>query len=334
MMTADEILGLVQKAPEPRTTERPWYISLMLGVAGWFAGLLLLIFAGALFRPDKAPGAIALGAVLVAAAFGLFKVDRNGTFVSQLALALSIAGQVLLLFGLHEGFFKGLGGSTSITSIAFVALVIQLALIPIMPSHLHRTMSTLFASVAWAVFVRYALWDRPMFFDWNRSEKHVGPSFVMALLGWLAAWGPAAGALYMLIRKEPAWMAAGRHEVARPVATGLIVGLAFGTILSQPFESLAFLGAGSVRENWLAIWPLLSALASLGALLAAFALGARGLMGICVLAALLHMSHFYYAMGTSLLLKSLMMMVMGAGCLVAAWKLRHATLPGRPRQAR
>ena len=112
------------------------------------------------------------------------------------------------------------------------------------------------------------------------------------------------------------------------------MGLAFGTILSQPFESIVFFGSGSVRENWLAMWPLLSALASLGALVAAFALGSRGLMGICVLAALLHMSHFYYAMGASLLLKSLMMMLMGAACLVAAWKLRHATLPGRPRQAR
>jgi len=73
-----------------------------------------------------------------------------------------------------------------------------------------------------------------------------------------------------------------------------------------------------VKSGWFAIWPLLSALAALGALAAAFALGSRGLMGICILAALVHMSHFYYAMGTTLLVKALIMMVMGVACLVGA----------------
>jgi hypothetical protein len=295
-------------------TDRPWYIGLLLGTAGWFAGLFLLIFVGALFKPDSGPSALFTGTVLFAAAFGLYRVDRDGAFVSQLALAFSIAGQFAMLFGLHEIFFKN---SHGIAGIAFTGLVIQLALVWLMPNSLHRAMSTLFACVAWAAFVRYTLWDQPL---WGRTPETVprGASLPMALAGWAAVWVTIGAALFWLVKNEPAWMAAGREALLRPVTTGLILGLAFATLLSQPLESLLFFREMGAKSGWFAIWPLLSALAALGALTAAFALGRRGLMGVCVLAALLHMSHFYYAMGTTLLVKALIMMAMGVACLVAA----------------
>jgi hypothetical protein len=326
MMTADELLLALRTAPESEAPERPWFIGLLLGVAGWFAGLLLLVFIGAILRPDSGPGALTTGFVLLAAAWGLFKVDRDGAFVSQLALAFSIAAQFALLFGLHETLFKS--GQGGIASIAFVALAIQVALVPAMPNGLHRSMSTLFACIAWAIFVRYGLWDQPFWPDWGPNRPKAPPtSLAMALAGWIVAWAPAGGALYLLARKEPAWMAAGRQAIARPVAAGLVLGLAFATLISHPFETFSLFG-DAPKVGWLALWPLLSALASLGALAAAFALGSRGLMGLCVLAALLHLSHFYYAMGASLLLKSVLMLGMGAACLVAARRLRNLARDG------
>jgi Domain of unknown function (DUF4401) len=320
MMSADELLDVLPKTPEA-APERPWYIGLLLGVAGWFAGLLLLVFVAAVLRPDSGPGALTLGIVLLAAAWGLFKVDKDGAFVSQLALALSIAGQLALLYGLHESLFKS--GRKEIATIAFVALAIQLALVPAMPNRLHRSMSTLFACIAWAIFVRYGLWDQPFWADWGPGKAKAPPtSLPMALAGWVVAWAPAGGALYLLVRREPAWMAAGRQAVARPVATGLMLGLAFATSISHPFETFRLFSDTAAPVGWLALWPLLSAIASLGALAAAFALGNRGLMGLAVLAALLHMAHFYYALGASLLLKSVVMLVMGAACLAGAHYLR------------
>jgi hypothetical protein len=319
MMTADELL-LAARALPSGGPERPWYIGLLLGVAGWFAGLLLLVFLGAVFMPKSGPGALAFGVVMVAAAFALFRLDRDGAFVSQLALALSIAGQFALLFGLHEALFSG--ASPGIASIAFAGFILQVAMVLLLPNNLHRVMSTLFACIAWAVFVRYVFWDKPFL----SSGPKITPSLGMALLGWVMAWVPAAGALYLAVRKEPSWMAAGRAALVRPVATGLILGLGFATLLSHPFESFTFWGASAdVRQGWLALWPLLSALASLGAMAAAFALGSRGLLGLCALAALLHMSHFYYAMGASLLFKSLLMLAMGAACIAAARALRKRT---------
>jgi hypothetical protein len=256
--------------------------------------------------------------VLLVAAWGLFKVDREGAFVSQLALALSIAAQFALLFGIYEMLFKS-GGGGGIAPVAFIALVIQLALVPVMPNGLHRTMSTIFACIAWAIFVRYGLWDQPF---WSDRKGQPPLSLGMALAGWIVAWAPAGGALYLLVRKEPAWMAAGRQVVARPVTTGLILGLAFATIISHPFEAFRLFSDEGPKVGWLALWPILSALASLGALAAAFALGSRGLMGLCVLAALLHVSHFYYAIGASLLIKSVLMLVMGGVCLLLARQLK------------
>ncbi len=305
-----------------RAAGRPWYIGLMLGAAGWVAGVFLLVFVMLLFRPDSSASAFFIGPVLLAAAWGLFRVDREGAFVSQLALALSIAGQFAVVFALGETFFKS---SHSIAGLAFIALLLQVALIAVMPNRLHRTMSALFACVAWALLVRYGVWDQT-----ETSYARPGamaPSLGYALLGWALSWLPVAGLLWLAILREPAWMAGGRQAIVRPATVGLVVALAVGTLLSQPFESFTWLHSSNARQGWLAIWPLLSALAALGGLAAAFALGHRGLTATCVVAALMHASHFYYAMGASLLLKSATMIVLGALLLGAAHYLRQRTSP-------
>ena len=89
-------------ATAPAVPARPWYIALLLGASGWLAGGFLLVFVAMLFHPDSAGAAAVSGAVLLAAAWGLFKVDRDGAFTSQLALALSFAGQCFVLFAMVE----------------------------------------------------------------------------------------------------------------------------------------------------------------------------------------------------------------------------------------
>jgi hypothetical protein len=326
--TAPELLGelsargLIPEGVAPggaeRAAGRPWYIGLMLGVAGWVAGVFLLVVVMLIFEPKSSGSAFFMGPVLLAAAWGLFKVDREGAFVSQLALALSIAGQFAVVFALGETFFKS---SHSIAGIAFIALLLQVALIVVMPNGLHRTMSALFACVAWALLVRYGMWDQSET-PYGQASR-MAPSLGYALVGWALSWLPVGGLLWLAILKEPAWMAAGRQAIVRPATVGLVVALAVGTLLSQPFESFTWLHSGNVRQGWLAIWPLLSALAALGGLAAAFALGHRGLTATCVVAALMHASHFYYAMGASLLFKSATMIVLGALLLGAAHSLRQ-----------
>lgn len=310
-------------ASEGRGADRPWYIGLLLGTAGWFAGIFALAFVFMLFKPTSGEAAFVMGIVLLGSAWTMFRVDREGVFVSQLALALSVAGQFAVLFCVHSIFFEG---HTSIASIAFTALVLQAALVVAMPSGLHRTMSTFFACIAWALFVRYGLWDNPGWSGYGKAPAE-SPSLALALVAWAIVWVPVGALLYALVRREPAWMAAGRQALARPVTVGLIAGLAAATLVSHPFDSFSWDHAGQARQGWLALWPMLSAFAALGALVAAFALGSRGLMGVCVVAALMHASHFYYAMGTSLLVKAITMLVLGAALLGAAHHLRKAPAP-------
>jgi uncharacterized membrane protein len=46
-------------------------------------------------------------------------------------------------------------------------------------------------------------------------------------------------------------------------------------------------------------------------------------MAVCVVAALLHLSHFYYTMGTTLLIKSATLLVLGAALLAGAHVLKR-----------
>ena len=289
--------------------DRPWYIGALLGVSGWIAGFFVLGFVVLLFHPDRAASAAFTGAVLLAAAWGLFKADRDGAFVTQLALALSIAGQCLMLFAMNEH-AHGIG------PIAASALLLQAVLALTMPNALHRSLSTLFATLAWALTVRFVFFGEPEFW---RPGRETTPSLTQALAGWLATWLPVGAGLWMLLRREGAWMARGWAPVLRPMLSGALVGLAFATLASEPFESLRWLGERSAaRPDWLALWPLLSAFGALAGVAAGFALRSRALMGTSVFAVLLHVSHFYYALGTSLLLKSLLMLAMGAAMLLAA----------------
>jgi hypothetical protein len=291
----------------PLEPARPWYIGLLLGVSGWLAGAFLLMFVALLFHPDSAGAAAFSGVVLLAAAWGLFRADRDGAFTSQLALALSFAGQCLVLFAMTEH-------SHAPAGVASAACLLQLVMLGLMPNRLHRLMSALFAVIAWALAWRFGLFGEP---SWS-GVRGTAASLPAALAGWLITWLPVGAALALLIRYEPVWIAHGWAPVLRPALTGLVVGIAFATLLSYPLESFQQWGNAPVRTDWLALWPLLSAGAALAAVAAAFALGSRALMGGCIVAVLLHVSHFYYALGTSLLLKSLLMLLMGAALLFAA----------------
>jgi hypothetical protein len=315
-LTASELPAENNLPETDAHTERPWYISLLLGASGWFAGLFMLIFIALLFRPTSSAAMLFCGALLIAAAWGLYKVDRNGTFVAQLALAFSLAGQAMVVFGLSQDF-------KSIPLSAFVAFVLQTVLVLIMPNALHRTISTLFACAALAVTVTYTLFADTNAYRYGMETLNPTPTLSYGLAGWAITWLPIAGLTYWLVRHEARWMARGWQAVARPALTGLIVGLAFATLISHPFEMFRMSGRQPNDLGWLALWPLLSAIAAAGAIAAGFALKSRALMGISLIGALLHTSHFYYALGTTLLLKSLIMVVMGLALLGVAYLLKR-----------
>lgn len=287
-------------APQMRTvqSDRPWFISFVVGVAGWLAGISAMVFVGLLFQPDSTGELALCAAVLLGGAYGLYAVDRESAFFDQLALALSIAGQIAMLLAVGK-----LLHSEAATC-AIVA-VLQIGLVIVMPNRLARVLSTLFACLLWVFALRFGWWKNTV-------------SLAPALLAWAVIWIPLIALTHRLVTKESAWMAGPARKILRPALTGLLVALALGTFASEPIAAFdVWTPPGEPRTNWLVLWPLLAVGTSMFAGYCALRLRNNALVGVAIAGALLHVVQFYFLLGTTLLVKSVIMLIVG-GLLVAA----------------
>ncbi len=312
-------------APPPMdAVHRPWFVTLLLGFAGWLAGIFLLVFIGMFLDLDSRPAMVMVGLVLLAGAWGLYQADKQAAFLDQLALALSIAGQCAIAWGLLEDV-------NSAVLIAGTLLVMQLAVLFIMPNKTARTIAALFAVIAWVYTVRFALRpgdDEDLFFHGDMDPARFGA--VPIVFGWLLTWVPLVALARWLTIREPFWMAQNLRVYARPALTGTLLGLSLGGIASEPFMTVAIgFDRVGVDMSWLALFPLLSIALAMFAAWCAFQVRNHGLLGFAAFAALLHLSRFYYFYGTSLTWKALIMLCVGGLMLGAAvWLERRAAQAG------
>lgn len=305
------LLESASTASEP-TIDRPWFISIVLGFSGWLAGIFTLGCIALFFKPDSPTEVVLAGLPLLFGAFCLYAADRSGAFLDQLALALSIAGQLALAWAAADA------TESPATAAALVALL-QVILVFVMPNAFAKVLATIFACCAWALTIRFAWWDPSRF---SGSSPEI--SWMQALLGWFVVWIPIIVAAHELIQTERAWMVSGLRRLARPALNGLLVSLALATLCSAPNADYLFWGeARQPGANWIVLWPLLGILAALFATFCAFRLRSRALIGVSIAGALLHVVQFYYFLGTTLLIKSVIMLGVGAAALVAAHWLDH-----------
>ena len=315
-MNADALIaalrerGLVSAdaAPEPDDAERPWFVSLLLGIAGWAAGLFALAFLVTFFELNSLKPLLTVGVVLLGIAWVLYVVSRRLVFVDQLALALSIAGQVALAFYLSDRLHAQLPAAAAL-------LGLQLLVFAAMPDRTAKVLASFLASVAWVFVVRF--WLRPH--EGGAPFMDSYGQVIAPLLGawtlpveWLLTWVPPIALLLWLRHTETQWMARGVASFARPAITGLLLGLALGGIGAEP-ESMLVLGPDDIGRdfNAWALLPLLSIALAMFAAWVAFSLRNAGLLGLGVVAALVHLARFYYLYGTTLTLKAVIMLAVG-----------------------
>ncbi len=293
-------------------------MSLLLGFAGWFAGLFILIFIAMTVKLNSSPVIFGVGAVLLAGAWAMYYADRNAVFLTQFALAISIAGQCAVAWSLLEDVH-----SEAVISSAL--LLLQLLVLAVMPEKTARTLAALFATVAWTLAVRFTFQDMhaDAFFFGNRQGDR-DPDTWRASLAWLITWVPLLALTGWLIWHEHRWMATPFRALARPALTGVLLGLALGGIASEPFGMLTFGDeAVGVSLGWWAVFPLLSIGLAMFAAYCAFRLRSLGLLGFGVAAALLHTARFSYNFGTSLNWKAVIMVCLGAALLGGGVWLRQ-----------
>ena len=292
----------------PQPQGRPWFVSALQGFAGWLAGIFALIFIAVAFEPHGTGGFILFALLLLPAAFAMYWSARGNVFLDQLALAASMAGQVSV--------FAALATATDHTvwiPTAGVAFM-QCVLIILMPNPLARSIAAFFACVAWSLTIRFAWWGEEE--TWNGAQHAV--SLASALIGWAVIWIPVAALCIAAIVSETRWMGQAAARVVRPALTGMLLALTFGTFASEPRDAFGWLRpSGTAPEDWLVLWPLLNAAAALVAGLGAFHLRNKALLGAAIAAALLHVGQFYFLLGTSLVVKSVIMV--GVGMLLLGW---------------
>lgn len=320
--------------PEAGEASSPWFVRVMLGFAGWLGAGFLLSFVGAAFAFvfRSASSMLFLGACACAAAVAIFRVAPKNDFLAQFGLAVSFAGQALILIGLADVF-----RSFNPTQFALCFMLLQAVLFVLVPNYLHRVLSALGAALA-------ALWliiDAGLFafapaamtaaflaawlveFDF---EKH-GPllrsgGYGLAIAAVLTS--VLHGGLWL------GWMVSRGHgqpvggEAVQWLGHGASVLVLIGAVVALLRREGLELGSGQGRVGLCA--ALILGLASFKApgvapataiLVVGYANGNRVLAGLGIVALLGYLSHYYYSMQTTLLFKSGLLAATGLALLGA-----------------
>jgi hypothetical protein len=332
--------GLVSgNLPVAAEARSPWPVRTMLGIAGWLGALFVLGFLGTLFSSilDSAPGALTAGAICCAAAYAIFRAMPRNDFLAQLGLAIGIAGQALLLIGLTN-----LPGGRNSTGTFLIMALLEGVLAVIVPNYIHRVFTTLAANfclfiaafsmytpglatlvaavgaaLIWLDQVRLAEWPslwEPLGYGFAIALLHVdgslmiGPEFWRMLLSrgesapqFLVWAGPVvAGVVFVYV----VWQLRQRAGVAQTSSAGIF------TLAAAIVLALCGLGAPGIS-------------AAILVLVLGFANGNRVLMGLGLLAFGGYLSHFYYQLSSTLLVKSMVLAATGVALLALRWAMER-----------
>ncbi|QTP57829.1 DUF4401 domain-containing protein [Billgrantia antri] len=323
--------------------ETPWFVRALQAFSGWLAALFLLGFIamGAVFVLDTSVVAAMLGLVMITGAFALLR-GTKGDFVEHLALAASLAGQLLVAWAiaaLLEGSTVGLWWSL---------VVLQAALALVMPSLTHRTFSAFAASLALylalmegislpslagglVLFSLSVLWLNEFRLPaYMRQLQALGYGLLLGLLaiqvtgyhgqslltgryyqvtglGWLEPWvGDALGMLALLLLLRYVFQ---RHA-----------GAIASSVRLAAFGAVAVLMLLSLQAHGLSHGAVVVVLG--------FAIGNRLVMGFGGLLLLLSISNYYYWLEATLLTKAMTLFALGVVLLTIRWVMRRGWRAG------
>lgn len=314
-----------------------WFVRVMQDVGGWIAALFLLGFVGiGLSFIIQSPGtAFFVGAIACAVAGGLLRSNSDNDFTAQFGMALSLAGQGLVLFSLSVGFHA----KTSM--VALCMGLFQAILFVAIPNYPHRVL------MAWAVgcAATFALMDGHLLacapgllsvacaWAWLNEFRYAQYATMLRAAGYGLTLAVMTAMVMVTSQDHSGILHTGYQPSGSefPVWTGAgVSGLAllwavYQLLLRENVKPVS--GAGM---RLLAATGILS-LATLKApglapatliLLLGFSNGNRVLFGLGVTSLLGYLSFYYYSLDITLLQKSELMATAGIVLLVA----RHLLL--------
>jgi len=323
----------------PLSTASPWFVRVMLGIAGWIGALFILGFVGAGFAMVmRNAGAAAVAAIICCGgAYAIFKAAPKGDFSSQFGLATGLAGQALFGAAIFQHFRPE--GSLSYFLFFCVEAVVTL----LMPNFVHRIFTTLAAVGALSVGLAQAgvhglalpLTAAGCALVWRGELRLAARADLWQPVGYGLALGVLQTAtsslmggemIFLFHRNGQGWLQRHGSEVgAALVATLFLVVIV--DILRQleidtsSSEGIAILCCAALVMG--VSFPAHGFSAALLILILGFAGGNRVLFGLGLLALASFLSYYYYQMKETLLFKSLILGVTGSLLLAARRGLRE-----------
>lgn len=192
-------------------TLTPWYVKLVLAISGWVAALFLIAFTASIFNElfKSALASFAFGTALLLLAYCALR--DSGEFVSHAGFALSLAGQVFVVFAAARVL------NEQVAPIALFTGLLAVVLFFVMNGFLHRVYSALTACIALYLAVNFSHLDK------LASDSHsVQHAILLALYAFLAAWS---------------WLNEFRHPLRYPWTHALSWGVSLAVIGIGTFAS-------------------------------------------------------------------------------------------------
>ena len=330
---------LVEGTPPAVTSiEAPWYVRVMLGVAGWIGSFFLLGFVGVGFSfvMQSAAASLLVGAFVCGGAFALFNRNRESDFVTQFGLAVGLAGQMLLIFGLAELFERN-------DALLYGAVfVVEILLTIVMPNFIYRVMTSLVAAIALAFALNSAgiygvaagittagfalVWMQDV--RWGRFSEICRPvGYGLALSMLLYRVGFLWGRAFWWPRSHNGvnWISVYMPWLGKALVVAVFLAVVF--ILLKRLHISVASGAGLVTLGLASLVMSTSFQApgiaqALLIVLVGFAVCNRTLLGLGLLALGGFLSNYYYMMQSTLLEKAILLLCLGAALLVSRLILR------------
>lgn len=333
---------VADEAPPAIALTSPWYVKFLLAASGWIASLLLLGFLALVCKPlvDDSTIAGCIGGAMLLVAFAMLRLSQNA-FVEHLALALSLAAQALVSYWIFEH-------APEREMLGWLwMLLLQVALVALMPHFIHRVVSTFVAGIALFMLLTnsgcsFAVSGTLMIGvawcwlnEWRypaqiRLVQATGYGLVLALIAFHAIGSTGSSLLLHIVSLDAKqwgvpWMGTAIQTVVMLVAVGMIVQRSRHP-LSQPPAILALLGTTVICGLSFEVHGLN---AGIMLVLLGFAGANRVLLGLGITALLALLSAYYYLLEQTLLAKSISLCVVGLALLLLRWCMLHFLAPQR-----
>ena len=325
----------------------PWFIQILFGLSGIVASLFLIAFLSLLlFGIDGFDSVIALlitGLVLSVAGFVLFrnKQSRDNTFISSLALAISSAGQAYIAFALFDN-------NLSHPIDVWLFLIVQAVMTVIMPNRIYRLLGSIM-TLGLTVYLlnyyhlpevslgllalittgsnlsRYSLLQR------IPSKWRADVFDIIKALGYASALMLLCVSVYFIAAEHSHSLASYYGDTFRYnyyLAQGMLTlaSLYAAYLILKRYDVKLLSAAGLFIGGAIVLLGIISIyvsglLATSLIIVIAIANSQRVLLGLGVTALVSYIFWYYYQLDTSLLIKSLSMLIVGLTMLMGRWLL-------------